>query len=43
VEYLPAIPETWKKGGFVRGFKTRQGTTVSFTWKNGKVENCTEE
>ena len=37
VEYLPAIPKEWEKGGFVRGFKTRQGTTVSFSWKDGKV------
>jgi len=37
VELLPAIPENWKKGGFVRGFRTRQGKTVSFRWENGVV------
>jgi len=40
---LPAIPDTWKKGGFVRGFKTRQGKTVSFTWKDGMIISSTEE
>ena len=43
VKCLPAIPEYWKKGGFVRGFKTRLGTTVSFSWKNGEIINFTEE
>ncbi len=37
VELLPAIPDEWKKGGFVRGFKTRQGQTISFKWKDGIV------
>lgn len=42
-EFLPAIPKEWEKGGYVRGFKTRQGTTVSFEWKDGKVVTFTEE
>ena len=42
-ELLPAIPKEWEKGGYVRGFKTRQGKTVSFTWKDGKVDSFTEE
>ena len=34
---LPALPDEWKKGGYVRGFKTRQGQTISFEWKDGVV------
>ena len=40
---LPALPEEWEKGGFVRGFRTRHGKTLSFSWKDGKVISCTEE
>jgi alpha-L-fucosidase 2 len=42
-EFLPAIPKEWEKSGYVHGFKTRHGTTVSFEWKEGKVVTFTEE
>ena len=37
VKLLAAIPKAWEKGGFVRGFKIRDGRTLSFEWKDGKV------
>ena len=43
IELLPAIPDEWKTGGYVKGFKTRRGTTVSFSWKDGKVVSFAEE
>ena len=41
VDLLPAIPEEWKGEGSVRGIRIRGGYTLDFSWKNGKVTNCT--
>lgn len=37
IELLPAIPDTWKASGKVKGLKARGNYTVDFAWKNGKV------
>ncbi|MDE7419833.1 MAG: glycoside hydrolase family 95 protein [Muribaculaceae bacterium] len=37
---LPALPNQWKDGS-VAGLRTRTGATVSFSWKDGKVETAT--
>jgi alpha-L-fucosidase 2 len=34
---LPALPDAWKKEGFVKGLVLRGGYTISFAWKDGKV------
>jgi alpha-L-fucosidase 2 len=39
IHFLPAIPDSWKAGGEVKGLKARGNFTVDFTWKNGKVLN----
>jgi alpha-L-fucosidase 2 len=36
VEYLPCLPEEWQSGE-VKGFITRTGEKVSFSWENGKI------
>lgn len=41
-KFLPAIPKEWKSGS-VRGMKMRGGKTVSFSWKDKKVENLVIE
>lgn len=38
IELLPSIPDGWKDGS-VKGFKVRGGAEVSFSWKNGKVQD----
>ncbi|MCR5019235.1 MAG: glycoside hydrolase family 95 protein [Bacteroidales bacterium] len=35
-ETLPALPEAWPRG-YVRGLRSRDGSTVSFRWRNGRV------
>ncbi|MDY3929443.1 MAG: glycoside hydrolase family 95 protein [Clostridia bacterium] len=35
-ELLPAIPKAWENG-YVKNIRTRQGESISFKWKNGKV------
>ncbi|CAG5068087.1 hypothetical protein DYBT9623_00815 [Dyadobacter sp. CECT 9623] len=37
INILPAIPDTWKASGEVRGFKARGNFAVDFEWKDGKV------
>lgn len=37
ISLLPAIPESWKKGGSFQGLKARGGFTVDCSWKNGKI------
>ncbi|WP_236252795.1 glycoside hydrolase N-terminal domain-containing protein [Echinicola sp. 20G] len=37
IELLPAIPEQWKEGGEIKGFKARGNYQVSMKWENGKV------
>ena len=39
---LPAIPKAWKSG-YVRNMRTRRGTGVSFSWKDGVIVDCVEE
>jgi len=40
IELLPAIPDSWKAAGEVKGVKARGNYVVDFSWKNGKVINC---
>jgi alpha-L-fucosidase 2 len=40
IELLPAIPDSWKATGEVKGMRARGNYTVDFSWKNGKVTNC---
>ncbi|MET0637329.1 MAG: glycoside hydrolase family 95 protein [Chitinophagaceae bacterium] len=37
IEFLPAIPDLWKKEGSLKGLKARGNVTVDFEWKNGIV------
>ncbi len=37
IELLPAIPDSWKKSGEIRGIKARGNIQVDFKWKDGKV------
>ena len=40
VELLPALPNQWSEG-CVSGLCARGGYEVSFSWKDGKVRDCT--
>lgn len=40
IELLPAVPDSWKATGEVKGVKARGNYMVDFSWKNGKVVNC---
>jgi len=37
INLLPAIPDSWKARGSVKGLKARGNFTVDFAWKDGKV------
>lgn len=37
IEFIPAIPDSWKSSGEIRGLKARGNFTVDFKWKNGLV------
>jgi len=37
IELLPAIPDSWKASGEVRGLRARGNYTVNMKWKDGKV------
>ncbi len=37
IELLPALPKEWKSGE-VKGFVTRTGEVISFSWKDGIVQ-----
>lgn len=41
IDLLPAIPDSWKAAGTVKGLKARGNFTVDFTWKDGKVVSYT--
>lgn len=37
IEFIPAIPDSWKPSGEIRGLKARGNFTVDFKWKDGLV------
>ena len=37
IDLLPAIPDTWRKYGSVKGMKARGNFTVDMTWKDGRI------
>ena len=37
INLLPAVPDSWKAQGSVKGLKARGNFTVDFAWKDGKV------
>jgi alpha-L-fucosidase 2 len=37
IELIPAIPDSWKASGEVRGLKARGNYTVNMKWKDGKI------
>jgi alpha-L-fucosidase 2 len=37
IEFIPAIPDAWKKSGKVTGLKARGNFVVDFEWKNGVI------
>lgn len=41
LDVLPVLPDTWKKGGTVRGVKGRGNFTVDFQWNSSKVTEIT--
>ncbi|MDN5285824.1 MAG: glycoside hydrolase family 95 protein [Mucilaginibacter sp.] len=39
IDLLPAIPDSWKATGEVKGLRARGNFTVDFKWKDGRVTN----
>ncbi len=37
IELLPAIPDSWKQSGEVKGLRARGNFTVDMKWKDGKI------
>ena len=40
IELLPAVPDSWKATGEVKGLRARGNYTVNFNWRNGRIINC---
>ncbi|MES2426403.1 MAG: glycoside hydrolase family 95 protein [Bacteroidota bacterium] len=40
INLLPAIPDSWKASGSVKGLKARGNFTVDMQWKDGKITAC---
>lgn len=38
IHILPALPDAWKKTGSISGLRAYGGFDVSFSWKDGKVQ-----
>lgn len=39
IKLIPAIPDSWKVYGEVKGLKAKGYFTLDFKWKNGKITN----
>jgi alpha-L-fucosidase 2 len=37
IDLLPALPDSWKSSGSIKGMKARGNFTIDFEWKDGKV------
>lgn len=37
IDMLPALPDAWKKYGYVKGLRARGNYKVDITWKDGKI------
>ncbi|GAA4307177.1 glycoside hydrolase family 95 protein [Mucilaginibacter gynuensis] len=37
INFIPAIPDSWKASGEIKGFKARGNFVVDLKWKDGKV------
>ena len=40
-EMLPALPASWKDGE-IKGLRLKNGNTLDFSWRDGKVVSCSE-
>ncbi|MDR2656724.1 MAG: hypothetical protein LBB86_02740, partial [Oscillospiraceae bacterium] len=39
IDLMPAVPDSWRQGG-VSGLRARGGYTVSYSWKDGRLEGA---
>jgi len=37
LDFLPALPDAWRKAGQVQGIRARGNYTLDFSWKDGQV------